>query len=386
MIWHYLIVLGNGEPARPGAAAGLLPPRSPPTTRAAAARRLSGARPARRGSSTGWSPRPLAHASARCGTRVPRAGRRAATAPGAGRRVAPPGPARGAGWPGDAPAARVLPGRAAAAGRPDAGRLRRLLVPRATPATRPRSTRRPRELAPQVRGVWVVDARPRARPCRRGVDLRGRRHARVLPGAGPGPVPGQQRQLPGLRRQAAGQRARADPPRHAGQGDGPGPAARTRSARRDGLRRAAAPAATAGTTASPPTRSPPRSGSAPTRPRTRRWRSATRATTGWSPPTADEVAPAARRARHRARTSGSCCTRRRTASTSPGYRPPLDLGAAGRRARPGRRAAGARRTTSTTEPAPAAAPAGTGCATSRPPVASRTSASPPTCWSPTTRR
>ena len=104
-------------------------------------------------------------------------------------------------------------------GRPS-GRLRGLLVPRGSlqPGRHlPGPRARPRPCA----GSGSSTA-PTQRAARRRV-ARGGRHAGILPRAGPGPVPDQQRELPRLRGQTPRLGAPADPPRHTGQGDGPGP-------------------------------------------------------------------------------------------------------------------------------------------------------------------
>ena len=92
----------------------------------------------------------------------------------------------------------------------------------ATPATRPRSTRQAAELAPTSAacGWWTGPGR---RGCRPASPTWSPGTLALLPGARPGPLAGQQRELPRPGGQAAGHHPRADPPRHAAQGDGPGP-------------------------------------------------------------------------------------------------------------------------------------------------------------------
>ena len=360
--------------------------RSPPTTSAGCRPAAIRCRTGWRGSSTGWSPPAGGAPSARCGrpagpaTRPP-AGR---ARPGAGSR--PVGPARPPGWPGT----RLLREYYRA-------ELRRPLDPTlavyaaywyrgyaCNPAAIYEEARR---LAPQVRGVWVVAPGP-------GGHRAGRACEYVVAG-----TPAYYRALARARSWSTTSTSRTSsasgpaqvhvqthhgtPLKMMGLDQQRYPV----GAVRDGLRRAAAPGGPLGLQRHrQPLLHPDVGAGLPGR-RTRRWRSATRATTGWSPADPDEVRRLRARARHRPRTSRWSSTPRRTASTCP---------ATGRRSTwtgslealgPARPAADAQPLLLRPGPAPRPADGpGAGSSTSAAISGWRTSTWPPTCWSPTTRR
>ena len=317
---------------RPGAAAGVLRPDHRRLPALPAAGRLSGAGRAWRGSSTGWS-RPAGGArSARCGPPAgparppaegPAARRRVGRSPGAVARLAR-----------DGAAARVLPGRTAPAGRPDARGVRRLLVPGIL--LQPGGDLRGRPAAGPA-GAGGVDRAPRP----------GRRRCRPASSTwSPAPaayyrVLARARWLvnnvnfPDFVRKRPEHGARADPPRHPGQGDGAGPAALPDRRGRDGLRRAAAPGGPLGLQRHREQLLHPDVGAGVSGRLHDAWRWATRATTGWSPPTAEEVRRLRARARHRTRRAGGAL--RADAPRAPARLPAaVRPGPAARRARAGR--------------------------------------------------
>ena len=110
---------------------------------------------------------------------------------------------------------------------------------RPTRATRARSTRRRASSRPTSAASGSSSPGRRRSPRRRrGRRIPARRSTRR---AGAGQVLRQQRQLPQRVRQAPGPGARHDPPRHAAEVHGDGPALEPRDGGEDGLRRAAAP-------------------------------------------------------------------------------------------------------------------------------------------------
>ena len=118
--------------------------------------------------------------------------------------------------------------------------------------------------------------------------------------------------------------------------------------RADGLRRRCWSAARAGTTASPPTRSPRRSGSASTPARYETLETGYPRNDVLATATGDAAPPPRASARHRARAGAPCCTRRPTASTSTATCPRSTSPRLADALGPGLRACSARRTTSTT--------------------------------------
>ena len=153
MIWHYLMVLGNGDRIAAALRPRVLRRDHRRLPALPAAGRLSGAGRRGRAQAPAGRRRPVPHLPARCGIRLP--GRARPPRRPAGRRGSAGRPPRAPGRPRTA-AARVLPGSSCGC----RWTRRSPSTPRTgtavTPATRRRSTRRRRELAPDVRGVWVV--------------------------------------------------------------------------------------------------------------------------------------------------------------------------------------------------------------------------------------